>query len=303
MRVYHYSFTLLAIILSACFAISAQAQCKAGEVVIPIIYGFSGDEYKVAEIYNSLQPRLRMPNTWPITPSGRQIQNGALELQFCVSAKDIPHEGADFWTYFGPREMKLTVRPINTQNQRMSVVRILDQPNPDWVIIRYAKLVLDKNLYPILEVGTRNLSGTTHSGFELEIDLRQRILCIGGDVNSGDIPINFSFQAGKEGEGSVIVTSRDRQFSRAVRRVGKYSLRCGEVSFLQAALGATGAMSASEDLTLQYTFDQKYTRGKKAVRNITKPTVADFLHFEGKKLIVRGERVFPLEVTIEDKMH
>lgn len=196
--------------------------------------------------------------------------------------------------------MKLTVRPINSQNQRMSTVRIVEALNPDWVIVRYAKLVLDKELHPILEMGIRNLSGITHSGFEVEMDLRQRIFCIGGDVNSGTIPVNFLFTAGKEG--TVIVESRDRQFSRVVRREGRYSLRCNEISFLQAVLGSTGPLSANEDLTLQYTFDQKYTGPKRSVRNIINPTLADFLSFEGKKLIAIGERVFPRELNIENKM-
>lgn len=307
---------ILSSVIVAGYAIVSQAQCinqysASDKVEIPIVFEFQDSQHRLDWIYNSLEPKIKLP-TKPqrSDPTNMQVQDGKLRITYCIAAEEMPRLNSKFLAYFGPRELSVSSRPISWSNTdfkspkgdklrqgRMASVFFLGQPSPDWVIVRRAEWLINAEGFPRIEVEVHNFASNTHPGFELILDFTDsstRCMSIPVTVT---VPLALSFS-----KGNIKLASGDPQFSELINREAKFEIGpCGELDF-EARIGKTGPLQGNAVLTIRYTFNQKTPpRIRKIPRDRNyKPVITDIYALEYRSIYINGERAFPTSMKIQN---
>jgi hypothetical protein len=148
---------------------SASAEltgCDPSEVTVPIIYQFKEERYRLPWIYESLRASIATGEP-RFTAKSVATLDGALNMTFCV--REIA--GKSLTLRVGPRVHTLVARPVQPNGQ-MSLVRLLDQPGPDWLVLKSVqRLEVAGASLPAYELELVNF-GPEHPGGEVAFEAR-----------------------------------------------------------------------------------------------------------------------------------
>src|SRR5918911_1740427 len=286
------------VLIICCSYNIGNAQCKTGEIKIPVIFEFKSAEYRLQEIYNSLDPKIQLAISEPIRPSSERILDGKLELDFCVYPISFSAVNSSFSGFFGPRKITISRRQMKSQNE-MATIWMLDQDDPDWIIVQNAKWIPKANGSPTLDIEVLNPTNNNQSGVTLFLDFSKfpkLKACLRPTPSTGRVYVSLSFNKGK-----IIAKSTDPQFNDLVDRYADFYIDpCVGEGYLKMELGPTGQLAAKDSLRIRYTFDMKVSADKKlgGLRNWRFRLEHIFL-FGSQKIRIIGERTFPSEILIK----
>lgn len=300
-------FTLIYIVILICSVCeTAYSQCADPDAVeIPVVFEFRNAESKADWIYDSLTPRLPLLNEHVYRARNAVNKDGRLEAKFCVLANDIPPQNSKIYFLFGIRKLEASVRP--TRGGMMPTIMFLNQPDPDWLIIRQPTWSLNKEKYPRLEVELFNFANATHPGVNLTFRFERHspILCYPSPPGFATVPVSIYIEKGK-----VKVASGDPQSPELIIRQASVVKECGTLTF-KGELGPSGAVQGKSALRIRYAFMQRaspirFKYGRDIDGSTRKPvlsslTVSDLFTLPTHREIeVIGERVFPINIEVKD---
>ena len=180
----------VAALICFCFINHSRAQClqpysNSDRVEINVVFEFQNSQYQTDRIYNSLEPKLKLPGGNEETrPETTRRRDERLETVFCVDASDVPPLNSKFVVKFGPRRLTISSRPItwsetsikdrkgkNLREGKMSTIYLLGQAEPNWPMFQSARLLkrIGNNKWT-LEVIVDNKSDHAVALEKLQID-------------------------------------------------------------------------------------------------------------------------------------
>lgn len=273
-----------------CSYSTGRAQCeKVAPIKLPIIFEFKSGEFRLQEIYDSLDPRLQEPSGEMTRPHSERITDGKLELDFCVSNLLAI---SSFSVFIGPRKIAISKRQMKHANE-MAIVWMLNQDDPDWLIVRNAKWVSNADGSPTFDIEVQNFANSGHSGAYLSLDfsgIMGRLQCAFPEPRVARIYVSLSFNKGK-----LIARSTDPQFDDLIKREADLFVDvCSGTGRFTMALGSTGQLAGKDHLRVRYVFKNMRIETKKGEAL----NVKNFSFFLNHKIRISGDRVFPAEIRI-----
>lgn len=313
-NIYNLLATLIGIFGLGFTAKVSRADCSIREndsIEIPINIQFKNPDFKTKWVYNSLEPSLRvLHKSYDLTPQSSTISNGRLEVIFCIDADDSSKLLPEFTVNLASRSLTIRSRPIKWEkvttsksgidtesNQgKMTTINLLNQPDPDWIIIKKAELLYNSEGTPRIDVLVHNFTKESHSGFELKLywridDDSYDIFCVNyPGVITYEIPIEVEF--GKE---DISIASGDIQFQELIQRNASLGIGCGG-AILKANLGNIGQLPSENILRIRYVFNEIQTE------NIfLSTTEEEIFNAPGERqILITGDRVYPKTIKVLD---
>lgn len=154
-------------------------------VAIPIEIGFANAQYRQDWIYRSFQPYLDIGSVsaqrkqeWIYTyssPDNEHVSNGLMTVVFCVPGASLGRVSR-LELHLASKTMSLVPRPIQWSGPShrrvgaMSLISVLDQPDPDWVAIQSVRVIDEVSQKArLLEITVTNFSSfeSSHAGIVL----------------------------------------------------------------------------------------------------------------------------------------
>ena len=294
---------------------ASQAECilrEQGSIEIPLVFEFKKKEFRTKWIYNSLEPSLKLPNlSPPLTPVSSVVNNSKLELSFCLKAENLPKPNSKFKVNFASRSLTISARPIQWTNVvvnengqdikikqgKMPTIQLIEQPDPDWVIVKQAQLLYSSKNLPRIDIEVHNFTKKPHSGFELKLDLffPPTSLCHWPDPIHKEIPVEIEFY-----KGNILISAGDLQFSELIRRKALVDGDpCLRGTSLKANFGNVGQLGAEEILRFRYVFNETGLE----LFKILDPLSGSGRHTGGYiigagQILITGERVYPSTIQL-----
>ena len=153
-----------------CTPNTLKAECEPVEkstVEIPIVFEFKNQFFRNKWVYNSLESNLKLSNkSYNQKPQSSIVNNGRLELTFCVEEEDFSELNTELKINFASRSFTVIARPVQweknviTKNKqdleikrgKMPVINFVNQPDPDWIILKNAELLYTPNGTPRIDI-------------------------------------------------------------------------------------------------------------------------------------------------------
>ena len=238
------------IVLSALLSGSlpaVAATCGESEVSVPVVFSFANPEYQVDWVHRSLALHLEViPDQWKSRTA--TLESGSLNAEFCLPAR-VVFEGRipALRLHAGPRTLDLSSRPV--AQGAVPTIRLLSQPDPDWLIVK----TIEQFRYSILDRALAIEIEWFHGGFDPAC-WRQVILrghygkdCVAAGP-AYEVPVLLTLS--RKG---TRLDSGDPLFQDLVeRRVTYTDDVCGLGSRFVAELGTTGFIPGHTGVRVRY---------------------------------------------------
>jgi len=285
----------LTIMAAASVPAAVFSQCPVDQIKIPILFEFQNPEMRTDWVYRSLEAGLSIPGAYVV--DRRIRESGAMEVDFCISRKDVPPPNSKFSVFFGPRGFVVAARPV--RNGQMPTITFSDQPDPDWLIVRRALWLINSQGFPRIDLEIYNFGRSSHPGIDILFKFKSGgcdMVVAGVCEGCPEVTVDISISSGV-----LDVKAGDPQFRELIRQWAMVDAdQCGNLR-VSARLGSTGPISSKEARLIRYTFNQKPgPPGRKLPSSIRALTVGDILLFRHRSLFPEGPRVFPHEIEIEE---
>ena len=184
----------------------AYGVCAEGEIRIPIEFQFAAPDLREDWIYRSTLPRLlvKKQHVTILAPERESTTFGIYSADFCVDSEILAR---GFKVRFGPRETTISPRPVDPKTNTMTTIRLLEQPRPDWVVIKsIKKLTLATSALPVFDVEISNF-GKPYSGASVRLQARYEPIGCASNSVIELIPVTVSAVKSR-----IKVTSADPEF-------------------------------------------------------------------------------------------
>jgi hypothetical protein len=240
---------LLALVCNGSLAVVGEAaSCPANEAQLPIVYRFADNGLNQKWVYASLAPLIAYSGR-PSRPLESQITESGLRVTFCVPE---PDDGSSFQVTFGRRKYTVVRRPIVTAadgTKAMTPALLLDQPRPDWIIVKSLTRTdaANRRAIALLDVELYNF-GREHNGARVSLSIARST---GGVCWSNPPPVQVTILASA---GMMHVLASDPQFPELVERTTTMTRSCGGGFSISADLGVTGPLPEGP-IRLRYAVD------------------------------------------------
>ena len=227
------------------------APCTDQDVVFPLVFQFADSTAQLDWIYGSLEPKLSHSSGASYTPASARVVDGTYQLTFCVPAGQARDA---FVATLGPIKLQIAARPVSVitseraaretnlraGDRAIPTVFFLDQPGPNWVIVRSIRRVsLDKPAERwLLEVEIMNF-GQEHPGASVGLGLYEGGVACASPSGGVTVPVVITVS-----QSTVRVASADPEYRELESREAELeSNPCSDGSTLKASLGSTGALA------------------------------------------------------------
>jgi hypothetical protein len=229
--------------------------CKNGDWRIPVQYQFIDQSYQQDWIYYSLQPKLIVGNE-ETSPTRTDAIDGALQVTFCAT-KTIVRSA--FQVQFGPRKFLIAPRPIAPRTDSadsVTPVYLVNQPDPDWVIVRSRKeIAIVGATLPAFEIELMNF-GKPRRGPNVTLFVTHPPVSCAAPMSPVTVPIEMVI-SGKR----LSVASSDPEFpTDLVRRMTEIDLKGCNGYRLTISLGTMGEIPEGP-FRIRYVIHEALTSG------------------------------------------
>lgn len=232
------------VLFSATHALAQPAtekNCSPNTVSVPVTFHFRDTDAQYAWIYQSLRPTMATVQQNRVAPISTNIENDALKMTFCIPE---PAETERLILRVGPRAYDLAVRPItklSSDGREMSPILLVEQPRPDWVIVKSAKrLETEASHLPSFEVELYNF-GQAHSGGQVVFEaFHYWSACA-----MGSAPARVKVQVSLSGQRFRIASSDPEYPEELIKRDAELTKNinsCSANFHLRADFGTTGRL-------------------------------------------------------------
>ena len=130
--------------------VAAQMACACvnghSVVSIPLEVQFASPDYRQEWIYLSLNPRILLSNGVSTSAHEAHMVEGSFQMEFCVDEVAL-QEAKEFRLELASSTKVISTRPIEwhesgaARNGRMAMIRLLEQPDPNWVAMRSIRMI------------------------------------------------------------------------------------------------------------------------------------------------------------------
>ena len=275
------------VLFSATHALAQPAtkqNCSPNTVSVPVTYHFKDTDAQYAWIYHSLNPTLAMVQD-RVDPISTNIEDGALKMTFCIP---VPAETERLILRVGPRAYDLAIRPItklSSDLREMSPILLVEQPRPDWVIVKSAKrFETEASDLPSFEVELYNF-GQAHSGGQVVFEaFHYWSLCARGST-----PARVKVQVSLSGQRLRIASSDPEYPEELVTRDAELTKNinsCSANFYLRTDFGTTGRLPPGP-IRIRYTLKRA-----EAKVSLTSSEQIKYYFTRGYRLKVIGEGIW-----------
>jgi len=279
---------IAATLLSLHAQLSSGAQttkCQPRFTTLQIKFRFADDDVRLPWIYKSLQPWLSV-EPHRIYPESTDVVDESLVVLYCIPPD--ARDQSSFTAHFGPRSYVIAARPATATpggSLQMPSAYLVDQPRPDWVIVRSIEPHETKGGIGTIDVELDNF-GHVHPGASVTLMMHRpgaNSHCMTGGSRIVKVEIRFA-------KSGVLVSSGDADFGEMIVRQGTQTINtCTGAATSHIDLGTTGILNEGPN-RIRYRIDlSKRT-------DVTIPNSA--LSSEDRMMILAGILGGPVELSL-----
>jgi hypothetical protein len=229
-----------------------------------------------------LEPRLVVPEAnggrdYEADLADYVIRQGSLVMTFCVELE--PKPGQPFQLRFGKRSLSIALRPVawvsisetelrkqpnvflasdtkQIRYGRMPGIQVLEQPDPDWLVLNNAVGRVDTSGRPVFYLELYNPFAQGHPSINVALWFEgpSTVSCISPGVYAPALEVQVTVGLDKQ---SATIATTDPRFDGPPikRRAGLVREVCGKPPYFFAELGETGPLPPGF-ITVRYVFDK-----------------------------------------------